>query len=373
MEGENEMSIISRELAQRLVDHISGVIPNNINIIDENGMIIASREPDRLDTFHKAGYDAIRNDRIETVKVFGEGMKPGINMPFHYRNKACGVVGISGPEEETIPIASLIKYTIELLVEQELMLNTRQASQLLRAQFLQEWLSLSSPPSAEFIAWGHQHQINVTASRTAAIIHAENTADATARFNRLENSLERLNMDSYIVYLTHFRAMVVLNTRQHIAEQLRFIQAEIPGAIIGLGRPEAVLRRSYMQAQSALRLGRWLRPDESIHRYEFYRHYDAMIYGFSKLEMLDDPVESIDALQETDGNDLLVTLLTYFRLNGERFKTADALHIHRNTLSYRLDRIHSLTGMNPRNPLDLQRLIGDYIIWCYRGQGLPER
>lgn len=366
------MSIINRELAQRLVDHLSGVIPNNINIIDENGFIIASREIDRLNTFHKAGFDAIRNDRIETVKVFGAGMKPGINMPFHYRNKPCGVVGISGPEEETIPIASLIKYTIELLVEQELTMNTRQASQLLRAQFLQEWLSLSDVPSAEFIAWGRQHRINVTASRTAAIVHVENTTDATPSFNHLENSLARLDVDSHLVFLTHFRAVIILNARQHISEQLRFIQSEIPDSIIALGRSEPVLRRSYMQAQSAMRLGRWLHPDEVIHRYELYRHYDAMIYGFSKLEMLNEPVESIHALQETDGNDLLNTLLIYFRQNGERFKTAEALHIHRNTLSYRLDRIYSLTGMNPRNQLDLQRLIGDYIIWCHQHQGLPE-
>jgi len=364
------MSIISRDLAQRLIDHISGVIPNNVNIIDENGFIIASREPDRLNTFHKAGFDAIRNDRVETVTVFGSGMKPGINMPFHYRGKACGVVGISGPEEETIPIASLIKYTIELLVEQELAMNTRQASQLLRAQFLQEWLSLSDTPSAEFIAWGRQHRINVTTSRTAAIIHVENTQDATASFNQLENSLTRLDVDSHLVFLTHFRAMVILNERQHISEQVRFIQSQIPNSIVALGRRESVLRRSYMQAQSAMRLGRWLRPDETIHYYELYRHYDAMIYGFSKLEMLNEPVTSMQALQETDRNDLLTTLLTYFRQNGERFKTAETLHIHRNTLSYRLDLIHSLTGMNPRNQLDLQRLIGDYIIWCYQHQGL---
>ena len=366
------MSVISRELAQRLVYHISSVIPNNINIIDENGIIIASCEPHRLDTFHKAGYDAIHNDRIETVKFFGDGMKPGINMPFHYRNRACGVVGISGPEEETIPIASLIKYTIELLVEQELALNTRQASQLLRAQFLQEWLSLSAPPSAEFIAWGHQHQIKIAPLNSAIIIHAMNVTDATARFNALELSLNRLNLDSYVIYLTHFRAMVILNARQHIPDQLRFIQSEFPSSVISLGKPETILRRSYMQAQSSLRLGQWLRPDERVHRYELYRHYDAMIYGFSKLGMLNEPVESIRTLLEADGNELLDTLLAYFRLNAERVKIADFLHIHRNTLSYRLDRIQTLTGMDPRNPLDLHRLIGDYVIWCHQRQGYPE-
>jgi carbohydrate diacid regulator len=46
--------------------------------------------------------------------------------------------------------------------------------------------------------------------------------------------------------------------------------------------------------------------------------------------------------------ELLTTLDTFFSENCYPSSTASRLSIHRNTLSYRLDKITSLTGLEPR-------------------------
>ena len=46
--------------------------------------------------------------------------------------------------------------------------------------------------------------------------------------------------------------------------------------------------------------------------------------------------------------ELLETLATFFDENCCPSRTAKRLAIHRNTLSYRLDKIASLTGLDPR-------------------------
>jgi sugar diacid utilization regulator len=54
--------------------------------------------------------------------------------------------------------------------------------------------------------------------------------------------------------------------------------------------------------------------------------------------------------------DLLLTLDTYLAENLDRRRTAAALHVHPNTLDYRLKRIVGLTGLEPASTSGLQLL-----------------
>lgn len=51
-----------------------------------------------------------------------------------------------------------------------------------------------------------------------------------------------------------------------------------------------------------------------------------------------------------DQPDLLETLSAYVAASGRRAETAEALHVHPNTLDYRLRRVHKLTGIEPTQP-----------------------
>ncbi|MPZ00115.1 MAG: transcriptional regulator [Actinophytocola sp.] len=56
-----------------------------------------------------------------------------------------------------------------------------------------------------------------------------------------------------------------------------------------------------------------------------------------------------------DQDDLLDTLTAYLRLGGRR-KVAAELHVHPNTVDYRIRRIHHLTGLDATRPADVSTL-----------------
>ena len=56
----------------------------------------------------------------------------------------------------------------------------------------------------------------------------------------------------------------------------------------------------------------------------------------------------------------------YFDMNGDKNKIATELHIHRNTLNYRLKKIEELTSLNFDNYIDLFQYLSSYISYKLR-------
>lgn len=65
----------------------------------------------------------------------------------------------------------------------------------------------------------------------------------------------------------------------------------------------------------------------------------------------------------SSGAPLLETLRTYMETSQDRRQAAAALHVHSNTLDYRLRRIRELTGLSPSVPRDIQTLGAALIAW----------
>jgi len=65
--------------------------------------------------------------------------------------------------------------------------------------------------------------------------------------------------------------------------------------------------------------------------------------------------------------DLLLTLMTYLEHDLDRRRTAAGLHVHPNTLDYRLKRVVDLTGLDPTTTRGLQLLAGAVAIRRLKG------
>lgn len=65
----------------------------------------------------------------------------------------------------------------------------------------------------------------------------------------------------------------------------------------------------------------------------------------------------------TNGAPLIDTLRVYLDKDRDRHQSAEGLHIHLNTLDYRLRRIRDLTGLSPTSPRDIQTLGTALIAW----------
>lgn len=76
-------------------------------------------------------------------------------------------------------------------------------------------------------------------------------------------------------------------------------------------------------------------------------------------------IRILEELGQTEkGMDLLDTLESFILNDGEVMKISKELHIHRNSLGYRISRIEQITGLDPRKYIDLYQLITAYI--CYK-------
>jgi purine catabolism regulator len=121
----------------------------------------------------------------------------------------------------------------------------------------------------------------------------------------------------------------------------------------GIGSPAANLNKwqeSFRESGQALELACRLGESEALY------FPDLSIY---RLLLLIEPHPELDSFKEEilgpllsydGGEELIATLEAYFRNNGNLSKTSEELFIHRNTLSYRMDRITEITGLDLTNP-----------------------
>jgi DNA-binding PucR family transcriptional regulator len=70
----------------------------------------------------------------------------------------------------------------------------------------------------------------------------------------------------------------------------------------------------------------------------------------------DDTVAPLVRYDEQYSTDLLGTLSAYLDNNCNMAATAAAIHAHRHTIGYRLDRVKELTGLDPLRSEDRERL-----------------
>jgi carbohydrate diacid regulator len=146
-----------------------------------------------------------------------------------------------------------------------------------------------------------------------------------------------------LLWLPLTRGETVVAGEQRVAGQADAVVKNCPGVTaIGVGLPAAGARgwrASADQALKAVDTGARLRSNGAVHRYSDIALNDAVAAADSVTRYFGALIERL--AQEPQ---LLTTLETYFERHQHRKATAAALHIHPNTLNYRLERIETLLG-----------------------------
>ncbi|MDT2827044.1 sugar diacid recognition domain-containing protein [Enterococcus viikkiensis] len=89
-------TLLTKEQANMIVQKLMSDIPYNINIMNEQGYIIASGKEQRIGERHRGAERAIAQRKM--VEVFKDTSleKRGTNEPILLNGELLGVVGISG-------------------------------------------------------------------------------------------------------------------------------------------------------------------------------------------------------------------------------------------------------------------------------------
>ena len=146
--------MLLEELAEDLVSATSGLLDGRIiNIMNPDGIIIASTQPERIGTFHKGARDAavsgkpvsIRPDQIQEYS----GAREGYNMPLRVGGNIIGVVGIYGEPSEIRYLAHLVEVYTEKYYQLEALIRPQYAQGALKSILLSKLLEGSAKSIAE--------------------------------------------------------------------------------------------------------------------------------------------------------------------------------------------------------------------------------
>ncbi len=157
--------------------------------------------------------------------------------------------------------------------------------------------------------------------------------------------------DGVLCYIaTDDRGRSVLDQAEALRARLR---PEMTGVAVALGREAAntgAWQRSLREAEQALRIGRQLLDSSRVLAFGDLGVYRLLILLRESQELWEFYRLTLAALAEYDreqGAELLKTLDVFFDNLGNLARTAEALHVHRNTLLYRIGRIREISGLDP--------------------------
>ncbi len=370
---------IHLQLARQIVDTLKSVCAHDINYIDLRGRICASTDPSRVDDYHRGGFEAVRQGRTVIIEKDDQesGDRRGINMPILYNGEIVAVIGITGDPEEVQRYAEMAqRITILLLREQELnlheltgkaqvqyVLRTILREETVHPAVLQEVLASRGIPSAR----GDWRTVVFLPVLTAPDAAAEpdmagqasqgpgSGAVGFSGLSALEQDLlqvfERIGK---CLYLNRFPEEYVLTAPAHVIDGsvsllTAFAERHRRYLRIGIGAAEKLQQQSHSRQTAriaAISSGGAVSPDGIDSSVVCYDDLDLEVL-LASVPASDRDLYLQKALSALDEEDLRI-LAVYYDCGMSLQAAAQALFMHKNTLQYKLNRIHRRCGYDPR-------------------------
>lgn len=190
-------------------------------------------------------------------------------------------------------------------------------------------------------------------------ISPKNNLASQARQELIISDLQRFVPES--LYVVYDNTVVLLINGCGQGQNHRFESEELEnylkhnGLIAGISnnfQNIQEIRKYYEQALKAADLGQRILHESGLHRYETMSIFHILEICENKEYSLWDfchpALPMLINYDKKKGTDFLNTLYQYLNFSQNTMETANYLHIHKNTLLYRIEKIRKITG-NPLN------------------------
>lgn len=130
--------MLDKEFATKFIERVTRYTDFNVNIMDERGIIIASRDKKRIGQYHEIAYRLITGpeEMIDTTGMSFPNVLPGINMIIATGGRREGVVGVTGDPEEVRPVALMVKMAFETMLKYEQQLEQQRIRENKKEHFI---------------------------------------------------------------------------------------------------------------------------------------------------------------------------------------------------------------------------------------------
>lgn len=348
-----------------IVKRLKATIGHHINIMDEKGMVIASSDEERVNTIHTGAIEVLQSKKeriIEEQLPLLPGTRPGVNLPIEFLDEIIGVVGITGNPKELLQLAQMTKITVELIIQQDYLKKHAFFEQQLMHSWIMELISTNDLNEEKLTKEAkHFLQIDLKIAYTVLVLEVFTLSsindDLWAINEKKEAILSALpltKMDISFASFTNEELLVVgipsdeLSVANDFYRLLKGLNAKLFSTLkIGVGNSKIGLigiRESYKEARQCVHLMNKFSTDKTI----------SQIQSWGLIRLLDEIKPSVREeflAQYQVGNlplHLRETLEALIENNHNINDTSKKLHIHRNTLHYRLENIEQLTGLHPK-------------------------
>lgn len=371
---------LDRTLAQSIVDRTMQIIDVNVNVMDAQGVIIASGDAARIGQVHRGALQVLREgiamEVTEELAATFPGVMPGVNLPLRLGDKVIGCIGLSGAPDSIRRYGQLVHMAAETMLEQADLMQLLARDARIREELTLSLIREGRVPG--FIAdEAARIGIDPATPRVAVILGLDHdTAGGRPDVAVMQDQYDRLmKMGRHVLAAPVTSQEIVLlrpaldaRGKWQPQAQLRWIEDlqrqlhEASGvrfrAALGGYVPESEggVRLSCHMASGALRVGRLRRPTEAIHNYADLRLHvlmDEVALGWQAAEL----GKRVEKLRQSDKTGRLEeTLRVWFQHDMKIASAAAALGVHRNSLDYRLGRVQDICGCDLSRVDDLFEL-----------------
>jgi carbohydrate diacid regulator len=359
------MNILDSALAQKFIDKVARNFEYNINIMNENGVIIASKDTARIGDFHEVAYGLLQGT-LDTGVVNEErkfiGTKPGVNLFIDYKHKPVGVICVTGDPVTVTNFAYLVKSSMETMLEYEMQMHEKRSKMNKVEEFLYYLLFEENPDMKLAGKLADDVGMNRELFRVPVIIKCGKPYDPKAVIQILHTVRGHSHLDLMtvarnqdIVMFKVIKSRGGLEVADHktmLEEYYQDFLCQLPDAFqkedftfyVGtLQKKLEKYRPSFAQAHELSLLkkeksGLYFIEDNIL---DFFR-------SLVNLKIYDDLFNIYNELFTEDEKEVTTKTIEVLSKNNYNVVTsAKELFIHRNTLVFRLNKIKSTLNIDP--------------------------
>ncbi|VEU80279.1 CdaR family transcriptional regulator [Haploplasma axanthum] len=364
------MKKLSKQTAREIEREINRITGEKINVMNDEGIIIVSSDPTRVNTFH-GGAKRIIDEKLEelVVEFDGEydGAKRGANFPVIVDNEIIGVVGITGPYEEIEKYGKLMKKMIEIFMLETYLNEQKVAIKNIKQYFLNEWINSESVTNKGLINRGKELELDLSIKRRVILLFIEiqkqlTPYDEIMYLEKIEEKIYELvnKISKETLILNEKRLYTILSpiTNDHdilkfcedlkeMLESTLFIKVKF-----GIGTNNFKLSPKEQRKTAKQALQKTLNDSKR----DIVVHSDLTFESLiTSISLSNQEKYFNDVTRKLDNNDIkniIKILKVYYQNDGSLKNTSIELNCHINTLQYQLKLIKEKTGYDPRSLKD---------------------
>lgn len=363
---------LSDTFAMQMVEELSTIIHQHINLIDKDGQIIASTDKSRIGSCHMGAKKMIEEGLpfliIESDNEY-IGSKKGVNLPIVVDDDVVGVIGITGERRDVEKYGEIIRKFTEMYIRDENLKQSKQQDEKIRSRFLENWLTnpnfvLESNFRDTATALGVD--INIPRRILLVTLLSDDGADVKKNQHKLDEASRYLRSalcDRPGCYYLRIGTKLVFLVPEVSDDRLKEKCTKIVENIqnnyqirVRMGIDERayhykLFHQAYVQAQKALTSAMMIQHRPLV-RYKDL-NIELFLYEIPQVIRQEFIDKIFVGLSQSEIDEMVHILETLYGNDGSIEKTAAQLFIHKNTLQYKLNKLFEITGHNPRHCLGI--------------------